>query len=76
MYNSLHAPHSSPSASILRTCCSTTFISVSSSQGLTSNIILDLAITAGSKRIEYNKVNRSLLYFYFSCRDMLQSFLV
>jgi hypothetical protein len=45
----LQAPHRSPSALIARTASSISFISVSSSHGFTSRIMLDLAIRAGSE---------------------------
>jgi hypothetical protein len=45
----LQAPHRSPSILTARTASSINFISVSSSHGFTSRIILDLAIRAGSE---------------------------
>ena len=47
----LQAPHRSPSIVIFRTSASNSFMSVSSSHGLTSNIMLDLAMRAGSENI-------------------------
>lgn len=49
----LQAPHTKPSISTCLTAFSKTFISVSSSQGLTSRMMLDLAIKAGSANNNY-----------------------
>ena len=58
----VHAPQTSPSISIVLTRRSISFISVSSSQGLTSISKLDLAITAASEsQINYKLKAQQLL---------------
>lgn len=58
-YENLQAPQRRPSVSIFRTAFSISFISVSSSQGFTSRMILDLAIKVGSA--EHKSINDNVL---------------
>lgn len=66
----LQVPHKSPSVVISRTRRSISAMSVSSSHGFTSRMMLDLAIKAGSvKEHCYNVVNNS------KCRKLTLGFL-
>ena len=62
----LHAPHSRPSVETVLTSCSTFFMSVSSSQGFTSRMMLLFAISRGSV------IKTKLLYLF---NDILNTFL-
>lgn len=78
----LQAPHRRPSISIFRTSFSISFMSVSSSHGFTSRIMLDLAMRTGSEREkerktqinQWNVAERFIIVRVYALLDFLAAY--